>query len=194
MTSISPTYISVHTTDADGTVHDWPSVLTPGTPITVRSASTSWNGEVASVNTSEGGFPQALIDTFVSSGITVIHPVGALPTGLADNAQVRFGINSDGYVLTSEDGQTLWAPVPQTDLTTVNTRIQAVETAVAENTAEDESWRTSATAAFNAVADQADRNANLIGNVLGDPSGDPPPAWTAVDYPADSVVLHLGGV
>jgi hypothetical protein len=76
----------------------------------------------------------------------------------------------------------------------LTTRVTAVEGAVATNTQQDAEWRATATEAFQAVADQADTNANLIGWALGDPSGDPPPAWTAAAYPAGSVVTHLGGV
>jgi hypothetical protein len=76
----------------------------------------------------------------------------------------------------------------------LTTRVTAVEGAVATNTQQDAEWRATASEAFQAVADQADTNANLIGWALGDPSGDPPPAWTAAAYPAGSVVTHLGGV
>jgi hypothetical protein len=76
----------------------------------------------------------------------------------------------------------------------LTTRVGAVEQAVATNSQEDATWRAAAGEAFQAVADQADRNADLIGWTLGDPSGDPPPDWIAAAYPSGSVVTHLGGV
>lgn len=85
-------------------------------------------------------------------------------------------------------------PGTSPDLGPLTTRVTAVEGAVATNSQQDAEWRATASEAFQAVSDQADRNADLIGWTLGDPSGDPPPAWTAAAYPADSMVTHLGGV
>jgi hypothetical protein len=83
-----PDFIAVHHTDSAGAVHDWPAELPPGAAITFGD----WTSRVQSINTAVSpNYPQMLIDVFVSSGITLFHPVDPLPTPPADLAPVDFG-------------------------------------------------------------------------------------------------------
>jgi hypothetical protein len=110
-------YIVVHRRDSDGTDHDWSATLHTGDKVT-------WDGDVytiALLNLSDGALPQMLIDNFVTSGLTLIKPVEALPAPPANAAPIMFGIDWSGKVLgTTAPGQ--WGPVtaPQADEVWIN--------------------------------------------------------------------------
>lgn len=90
-TLLGTEFIAVHNTDSAGTVHNWASQLGPTSTVTWGA----WTGAVGSVNTAiEGGtFTQEMIDTFVSTGITLMHPSGGYPVAPTDGSTLTFTVN-----------------------------------------------------------------------------------------------------
>jgi hypothetical protein len=75
-------------------------------------AGSLWSGVVGSVNKAEGGLPQMLVDNFVASGMTLIHPATGFPPTPAGDAAIVFGGSDTGKVLTVGDAGPGWEPVP----------------------------------------------------------------------------------
>jgi hypothetical protein len=90
-TLLGTEFIAVHNTDSAGTVHNWASQLGPTSTVTWGA----WTGAVGSVNTAiEGGtFTQEMIDTFVSTGITLMHPSSGYPVAPTDGSTLTFTVN-----------------------------------------------------------------------------------------------------
>jgi hypothetical protein len=128
--------------------------------------------------------------------LTLVHPETGFPDPVQNGSGVEFGKDTDGFVLALAGGVPNWSASdsggqidPQ-----IESRVAAVESAIEANSAQDESWRQTATTAFDAVSVQSDNNAELIGMILGNEAGDVPQPWVASSYQPGSVVTHLGGV
>jgi hypothetical protein len=105
-------YVIAHNTDQQGTAHAWQAALSAGDPFVFGPAGAPWAGTVGSVNAAEGGIPQQLVDTFVASGMTLIHPANGFPPTPANDAAIVFGGSDTGKVLTVGDAGPGWEPVP----------------------------------------------------------------------------------
>jgi hypothetical protein len=105
-------YVIAHNTDGAGTAHAWQAAMAPGDPFVFGPAGSLWTGVVGSVNKAEGGIPQMLVDNFVASGMTLIHPATGFPPMPADGSAVLFGGSDTGRVLTVKDTGPGWAAIP----------------------------------------------------------------------------------
>jgi hypothetical protein len=132
-TRLMDLWIAFHNTDANGVTHDWVATLKPGDPFVFGPADALWTGTIATINTAAGAIPQQLVDTWVASGMTLVHPAEGFPPVLADGTAVVLGPVDTGKVLTVVEDGVAWAvlpapaPVPQAldDLTDVDVHLAA---------------------------------------------------------------------
>jgi hypothetical protein len=110
MTFLGTDYIVLHNTDQDGDTHQWATSFVPGDAISVATDSWTWLGEVASINTAVGSYPQQMIDLFVAQGLTLIHPTIFPAQTPVPDSLVEVGEPPSGLVLTMDNGLPVWLP------------------------------------------------------------------------------------
>jgi hypothetical protein len=196
VTLMNDIYVVAHNTDNGGTAHAWQAAMAPGDPFVFGPAGSLWSGVVGSVNKAEGGIPQMLVDNFVASGMTLIHPADGFPPVPADGSAVLFGGSDTGRVLTVKDTGPGWAAIPAPPGAVPDwwkTQVEAFLTVPQQWDQPYPEWDATTDYARNAVVMRA--GSPYLAN--GDPAiGTAPPAapWVAMSVLRETLTRTLDGL